>query len=78
MSENKVDCKNCTHFRSAPYEARADGCYFLDNMPSKQSTTYLDEQQIAGNHKKINLRSDCKDHDARSVPRSFWRRLLRA
>lgn len=78
MSENKVDCQNCTHFRAAPYEARVDGCYFPDNMPSKQSTKYLDEQQIAGNHKKINLRGDCKDYKARSVPRTFWQRLLRA
>jgi len=78
MSSKKVECKNCRHFRAAPYEARVDGCYFPDNMPSKQSATYLDEQQIAGNYEKINLRGDCKDFDAKLARPSFLRRLLGA
>ena len=78
MSSKKVECKNCRHFRAAPYEARVDGCYFPDNMPSKQSATYLDEQQVAGNHEKINLRRDCKDHEARPNRPSLLKRLLGA
>ena len=78
MSKKKNECKHCSHFRAAPYEAREDGCYFPDNMPSKQSARYLDEQQIAGDHQKINLRGDCKDFEARVQKVSFWQRLLRA
>ena len=72
----KVDCKDCVHFRKAPYEARLDGCYFPKNMPSKQGARYLDEQQEAGNHEKINLRGDCPDFEAQERPISIWRRLL--
>jgi len=78
MSVNKVECKNCKHFRAAPYEARIDGCYLQGNMPGKQSASYLDEQQIPGNHRKINLRGDCKDHTERVIRPSFWQRLLGA
>jgi len=78
MSTNKVECKNCKHFRAAPYQARVDGCYFPANMPSKQSATYLDEQQIAGDHEKINLRGDCKDFEAKPARAPFLQWLLRA
>ena len=73
----KVACENCVHFRSAPYEARKDGCYLPDNMPAKQSARYLDEQQLAGDHRKINLRGDCPDHEARPVELPWWRTLFR-
>ena len=75
-SKPKVSCENCVHFRSAPYEARMDGCFLPDNMPGKQSASYLDEQQIPGNHVKINLRGDCPDHVARPVTLPFWKRLF--
>ena len=68
-------CQNCQHFRSAPYEARKAGCYFPDNMKSKQSDAFLDEQQLAGDHEKINLRGDCPDYVARELKLPFWRRL---
>ena len=77
MSSNgKVDCRQCLHFRSAPYEAREDGCYFPGNMEAKQSATYLDEQQLAGDHEKINRRGDCTDFQARAEKLPWWRRLM--
>ena len=77
MTEKRVDCRTCVHFRSAPYEARKDGCYFPDNMPGKQGATYLDEQQVPGRHDKINLHGDCKDHAPRPKAPSFVERLLK-
>ncbi len=71
----RVDCQHCTHFRAAPYEARKDGCYLQKNMPSKQKDMYLDEQQIAGDHRAINIRGDCPDFEARAVDVPWWRRL---
>ncbi len=76
--EHGVDCRRCAHFRSAPYEARIAGCYLPKNMASKQSARFLDEQQIPGDHEKINLRGDCPDFEARPVRGSFWRRLFSA
>ncbi len=71
-----ADCRRCRHFRSAPYEARLEGCYFPDNMVSKQSAGYLDEQQQPGRHDKINRKGDCKDFVARDEAIPFWRRLF--
>lgn len=72
----KVDCTACKHLRTAPYEARRTGCYLPGNMSSKQSASYLDEQQIAGDHEKINLRGDCPDFEAKAATASFWKRLI--
>ena len=69
-------CRNCVHFRSAPYEARQDACYFPENMGAKQSADWLDEQQMPGDHRKINLRGDCPDHEARSVQFPWYKRLF--
>ena len=74
----KVHCKRCVHFRAAPYEARVDGCYLPKNMPSKQKLAYLDEQQLAGDHRAINRDGDCPDFQARVQQASLWRRLLGA
>ena len=77
MSEKKrVECRNCVHFRAAPYEARMDGCYLPGNMPAKQSARYLDEQQAAGDHRKINRDGDCPDFEARVQQKSLWKRIL--
>jgi len=78
MNEKRVECADCVHFRRAPYQARVDGCYFPGNMPSKQSARYLDEQQLAGDPEKINLRGDCPDFEAKPAKPSVWRRLLGA
>lgn len=75
MSENR-DCRLCVHFRSAPYETRLEGCYLPDNMQSKQDAFYLDEQQLPGNHEKINFHGDCADFSARQKKPSFWQRLI--
>jgi len=71
----KVECRNCVHFRSAPYEARLAGCYLEKNMPSRQKMACLDEQQLPGDHEKINLRGDCPDYQARPKRASLWQRL---
>ena len=70
-----VDCRTCVHFRSAPYETRFEGCYLEKNMLSKQKLSCLDEQQLPGDHHKINRLGDCPDHRARARKPSFWRRL---
>ena len=71
----KVDCRTCVHFRSAPYEARFEGCYLEKNMLSKQKQLCLDEQQLPGDHRKINLLGDCPDHRERPRKPSWWQRL---
>jgi hypothetical protein len=76
MSEpQRVDCRDCRHFRSAPFEARLAGCYLAKNMPSKQKQACLDEQQIPGDHERINFRGDCPDFVARPRKPSMWQRL---
>ena len=76
MKKARVECQNCQHFRSAPYEARWAGCYLEKNMPGRQKDAFLDEQQVAGDHEKINIRGDCPDYLARESKLPFWRRLL--
>ena len=71
-----VDCRNCVHFRSAPYEARKEGCYLSKNMPQRQDAAYLDEQQIPGDHETINIRGDCPDYEAREPQPSLFQRLF--
>jgi hypothetical protein len=73
--QGKAVCRNCRHFRSAPYEARFEGCYLEKNMVSKQKQLCLDEQQLPGDHRKINLRGDCPDYSALERKSSLWRRL---
>lgn len=70
-----VDCRTCAHFRSAPYETKFEGCYLEKNMVSKQKQLCLDEQQLPGDHQKINRLGDCPDHRARARKPSFWQRL---
>lgn len=78
MNRAKHECRNCVHFRSAPYQARLEGCYFEGNMKSKQKERYLDEQQLPGDHRVINRDGDCADFAAQAQPVSIWRRLLGA
>ena len=75
-TSDRVECRRCTHFRSAPYEAKIEGCYLAANMVSKQSASYLDEQQLPGRHDKINLNHDCKDYEAPAQRPSLWHRIL--
>ena len=71
----KVDCRTCLHFRGAPYEAKLEGCYLEKNMVSRQKQLCLDEQQLPGDHRKINLRGNCPDHAPRASKPALWRRL---
>ena len=74
--KNRVDCRTCVHFREAPWQAPHTGCYLAKNMSVRQTDAYLDQQQIPGDHEKINLRGDCPDHVAKPEKPSLWKRLL--
>ena len=76
QANTPADCRRCVWFRSAPFEAKHEGCYLPENMPSKQSASYLDEQQVPGNHRTINRRGDCPDFQARATKLPFWKRLF--
>jgi len=71
----KATCASCAHFKSAPYEARLEGCYLPENMDSKQSAFYLDEQQLPGNHRILNLGGKCGDYAAKAPKPSLLKRL---
>lgn len=73
----KVDCKDCRHFREAPYAAPVTGCWHPDNMKVTQKDAFLDEQQRPGDHKKINLRGDCQQFELRERRPTLLQRLFR-
>ena len=70
------DCADCTHFRSAPYEAKNAGCYHPKNLVGKQKDAYLDEQQTPGDHEQINRNGDCAEFEARPSKPPFLKRLF--
>ncbi len=76
MVQKKVECRDCRYFKEAPYDAPRTGCWFPDFMPQKQKDAFLKEQEIPGDHEKINLRGDCSAFSPRAPKRSFWRRML--
>lgn len=71
-----VHCTDCRHFRAAPYEAKKTGCYLPANMEGKQKDAFLDEQQIPGDHERINRNGDCKDFAARAERPPLLQRLF--
>jgi hypothetical protein len=71
-----VNCKDCRYFRTAPYEAPLSGCWHPDNMKVTQKDAFLDQQQQPGNNRKINLRGDCAQYEAKQPEPSFWQRFL--
>ena len=73
----QADCNACRHFKSAPYEARIDGCFHSDHMKVSQTDGYLKEQETPGNHRVINRRGDCAQFAARAQKRSLLSRILR-
>ncbi|TDJ73147.1 MAG: hypothetical protein E2O39_05765 [Planctomycetota bacterium] len=73
---SKVECKRCRWFRQAPYEANRTGCWHPDNLVSSQKAAYLDEQQIPGDYRKINLRGDCAQFESKLEQPSLLRRFL--
>lgn len=76
MVTKKVDCLDCRWFKHAPYEASRTGCWFPEFMQQKQKDGFLKEQELPGDHRKINLRGDCAKFDQREKRRTFWQRLL--
>ena len=73
---NPVDCNACRHFRTAPYQARKTGCWHPDNMVVSQKDAYLDEQQIPGNHLRLNKAADCGAFEAKPAKKPLMRRLF--
>ena len=71
----RADCQNCGHFRSAPYEARVDGCFHSDHMKVTQKDFYLQEQETPGDHRAINRRGDCAQFEPNAPKRSLLDRL---
>jgi len=72
----RVECKTCVHFRTAPDEAPHTGCWHLDHMQQKQTDAYLKQQELPGDHKRINLRGDCAQYELKPKKRSLWQRLM--
>ena len=73
---NKVECKDCRFFRTAPYEANKTGCWHPDHLQVVQKDAYLDQQQTPGDHRKINLRRDCAQYESRPPKPSLLSRIL--
>ena len=73
----KVSCTDCKHYREAPYDAPITGCWHPDNMTVSQKEAFLDQQQQPGNHRKINLRGNCEQFEAKAAKPSFLQRLMR-
>ena len=73
----KVACKDCRHFREAPYQAPRTGCWHPDHVVARQKEAFLDEQQLPGDHRKINLRGDCGQWERRAPRPSLLKRILR-
>lgn len=77
----RVACADCVHFRRYPYGdgttwKRKTGCYHPDLMEQKQSDVFLEEQQVPGDHEKLNLRGDCEKFEARPAQASWLQRVL--
>ena len=72
----KVRCEDCRHFKAAPYEAPASGCFHADHMKVTQKEAFLDQQQQPGNHEQINLRGNCAQYEASRKRQPLWKRLL--
>lgn len=72
----RVECQQCVHFRTAPDEAPHTGCWHPDNMKQRQTDAFLKQQELPGDHVKINLRGDCEQYEKKPKKRSFWRRLM--
>jgi hypothetical protein len=76
-----VECKDCRHFRRYPGDTpwkRKTGCYHPELMEQKQNDAFLKEQEVPGNHEKINLRGDCAKFEALAKRPSLVRRIASA
>ncbi len=72
----RVDCENCTHFRTAPYEARLEGCYHPKLAGKNQKKPFNDEQMTPGNHRTLNHNHDCEKHEAKEPRLSLIQRIM--
>ena len=72
----RADCKACRHFKTAPYQARIDGCFHPDHMKVTQKDAYLSEQETPGNHRVINRRGNCEKFEAMAQKRSLLSRIF--
>ncbi len=79
----KVECRNCVHFREYPYGdgtvwKRKTGCYHPELMVQKQSDGFLKEQQVPGDHEKLNLRGDCAKYEPQAPEPTLLQRFFTA
>jgi hypothetical protein len=75
-----VECKDCVHFRELPGGTpwkRKTGCYHPDLMEQKQGDGFLKEQEIPGDHTKLNLLHDCAKFEPRPRRPSLVDRMKR-
>jgi hypothetical protein len=76
-----VECKDCVYFARRPGDTvwkRKTGCYHPDNMEQTQSEAFLSEQEVPGDHRRINADGDCGQYEARPERPSLLVRLARA
>ena len=70
------DCKNCLHFKEAPYGAAHTGCWHPDNLRVSQKEAFLDQQQLPGDHKARNFSGQCTLFEGRPSGKSLWQRIM--
>jgi hypothetical protein len=76
-----VDCNECKHFQERPGDTtwkRKSGCYHPDNMEQSQDDAFLREQEIPGDHLKINADGTCAQFEASEPKPSLLKRIGRA
>ncbi len=74
----KVFCNDCVHFRSAPFEAKREGCYHPKLAKAFQKQAFNDEQMAPGDHHVLNRRGDCEYFEARAKREPLWKRMISA
>ena len=76
-----VDCNNCIHFRERPGDTTwklKTGCFHPDHMQQSQQDEFLKEQEIPGDHTRINADGACAQFEARERQASLFKRIGRA
>ncbi len=76
-----VDCNDCIHFRERPGDTtwkRKTGCFHPDHMQQRQADEFLREQEVPGDHHKINADGNCATFEAREPRPSLLKRIGRA
>jgi len=76
-----VDCKDCTHFVQRPGDTvwkRKTGCYHPQHMEQSQADGFLREQEVPGDHSRINADGNCSEFEARPARPSLLTRIVQA